>query len=602
MAPKSKSKSKSKKPAPVIKPEFELPPPGSEPPRKKKKKNAPDRPQPEWMFPADEDNPVLNPKPKSEAQILKNEKDRDDAIKFLKYRSVSAPMKAPPPDLLLTLVGAFLSSYGFNNTSRLYTTQVQSRKKLDAWKIEIGAQLPKGFPDLVKIFKEWYKGYQEKSRVEETSSSDTDDSDDTKAAKKSRKAKKAKTERKAEAKAREDEAAKVLAKDMTSSSGSENSDDDIDSDDEMKDATPAQASTARVTKSSMIKPSLSTSGSSSDSDADDEEENAGTGLSIPAASKKPTVTGLVNALKRKASPSSSSSSESDSDSNTSSSARAQAVSVKKDVSSPVISQPQINGLVSKPSANSSSSSEASASDSESAVSKPAAATKAVAKTEPKSSSDTSSSESESADEAPKSTLITTAITKAEASPSSSSSESTSSDSESSEVDFSKPPKPTVTKTTKVVSTKPNQVSSDSSATLQATPVQKPSVAKTALPSTFSSDSSIPADPKTAATTTVITTTTTSKRKRSSSPSPKPAAAKFSKKQNTPFQRVPRDTRVDPKMASNAYRSYDYADRAHQDLSVTKGKGFTKEKNKKKRGSYKGGMIDVSGGKGVKFED
>ena len=56
------------------------------------------------------------------------------------------------------------------------------------------------------------------------------------------------------------------------------------------------------------------------------------------------------------------------------------------------------------------------------------------------------------------------------------------------------------------------------------------------------------------------------------------------------------------MASNAYRSYDYADRAHQDLSVTKGKGFTKEKNKKKRGSYRGGAIDVSGGKGVKFED
>jgi len=75
-----------------------------------------------------------------------------------------------------------------------------------------------------------------------------------------------------------------------------------------------------------------------------------------------------------------------------------------------------------------------------------------------------------------------------------------------------------------------------------------------------------------------------------------------KKQNTPFQRVPKDTPVDPKMASNAYRSYDYAERAHQDLSVTKGKGFTKEKNKKKRGSYRGGAIDVSGGKGIKFED
>ena len=600
MAPKSKSK--SKKPPPVIKPEFELPPAGSEPPRKKKKKNAPDRPQPEWMFPADEDNPALNPKPKLEAQVLKDEKDRDEALKFLRYKSVSAPMKAPPPDLLLTLVGAFLSSYGFNNTSRLYTTQLQSRKKLDAWKIEIGAQLPKGFPDLVKIFKEWYKGYQEQSRAEETSSSDTDDSDNTKAAKKSKKAKKAKKEVKAEAKAREDAAAKVIAKDVTSSSGSENSDDEIDSDVEMKDATPVQVPTDKITKSSKIKPSsLSTSGSSSDSDADDEEENAGTALPMPAASKKPTVNGLVNELKRKASPSSSSSSESEADSSTSSSARAKAVPVEKNVSSPVISQSHVNGSISKPSVNSSSSSDASSSDIEPAVSKPAAATIVVAKTELKTSSDTSSSESESADQAPKSTLVKTATTKAEAS-SSSSSESTSSDSDPSEVDFSKPPKPTVTKITKVVTTKPNHVSSDSSVTLQATSVQKPSVVKTNLPFTSSSDSSIPADQKAAAITTVVTSTTTSKRKRSASPTPKAEAAKILKKQNTPFQRVPRDTRVDPKMASNAYRAYDYADRAHQDLSVTKGKGFTKEKNKKKRGSYKGGMIDVSGGKGIKFED
>ncbi|KIX05328.1 uncharacterized protein Z518_06200 [Rhinocladiella mackenziei CBS 650.93] len=54
--------------------------------------------------------------------------------------------------------------------------------------------------------------------------------------------------------------------------------------------------------------------------------------------------------------------------------------------------------------------------------------------------------------------------------------------------------------------------------------------------------------------------------------------------------------------SNAYRSYGYADRAYKDLSVTRGKGFTKEKNKKKRGSYRGGAIDISGGKGFKFDD
>ena len=79
-------------------------------------------------------------------------------------------------------------------------------------------------------------------------------------------------------------------------------------------------------------------------------------------------------------------------------------------------------------------------------------------------------------------------------------------------------------------------------------------------------------------------------------------AQQSKKQKTHFQRVPKDTKVDVKLASNAYVAHEYGERAHQDLSVTRGKEFTKEKNKKKRGSYRGGAIDVSGGKGIKFED
>ncbi len=39
--------------------------------------------------------------------------------------------------------------------------------------------------------------------------------------------------------------------------------------------------------------------------------------------------------------------------------------------------------------------------------------------------------------------------------------------------------------------------------------------------------------------------------------------------------------------------YEWGQKAHEDLIVTKGKGFTKEKNKKKRGSYRGGRIDTS---------
>ena len=39
-------------------------------------------------------------------------------------------------------------------------------------------------------------------------------------------------------------------------------------------------------------------------------------------------------------------------------------------------------------------------------------------------------------------------------------------------------------------------------------------------------------------------------------------------------------------------SNDYGKRAHQDLIVTRGAGFRKEKNKKKKGSYRGGEITV----------
>lgn len=37
---------------------------------------------------------------------------------------------------------------------------------------------------------------------------------------------------------------------------------------------------------------------------------------------------------------------------------------------------------------------------------------------------------------------------------------------------------------------------------------------------------------------------------------------------------------------------DYGQRAHEDLIVTRGQGFRKEKNKKKKGSYRGGEITV----------
>ncbi|KAH7065412.1 SRP40, C-terminal domain-containing protein [Macrophomina phaseolina] len=81
-----------------------------------------------------------------------------------------------------------------------------------------------------------------------------------------------------------------------------------------------------------------------------------------------------------------------------------------------------------------------------------------------------------------------------------------------------------------------------------------------------------------------------------------AGNKRAKKTNEPFSRIPKDIKVDPKFASNAYVPYDYAQRAHEKLIVTKGKGFTKEKNKGKRGSYRGGLIDTNKVNGIKFDD
>lgn len=77
-----------------------------------------------------------------------------------------------------------------------------------------------------------------------------------------------------------------------------------------------------------------------------------------------------------------------------------------------------------------------------------------------------------------------------------------------------------------------------------------------------------------------------------------------KVQSEPFSRVRKDVVVEDKFRSNAFEdnSHGWGYKAHQDLIVTKGKGFTKEKNKKKRGSYKGGAIDTDARRGIKFDD
>ncbi|KAH8117035.1 SRP40, C-terminal domain-containing protein, partial [Phellopilus nigrolimitatus] len=72
-----------------------------------------------------------------------------------------------------------------------------------------------------------------------------------------------------------------------------------------------------------------------------------------------------------------------------------------------------------------------------------------------------------------------------------------------------------------------------------------------------------------------------------------------RKSNVPFQRIKpevvqfSDERLkDNSFAARQGKLGDYGERASADLLVTRGAGFRKEKNKKKRGSYRGGEITV----------
>lgn len=533
---------KTKKPKKEVnlKPEYVLDPKAQEK-QKKRKKNAPDRPQPEWMFPPAEENPVLNPKAKPRERQDKEKKDHDHAIKFLKYKSVNTPLKPPPPALLLTLVGSFLTAYGFNSTSRLYTTELASRKKLDEWEVLLDEALPKGFPDLVKLFKVGQKTYDEQKHTEETSGSDKDDGDERKGSKKSRK----------QEKAVQTVAAKI---EETSSSGSDDSSEDDDSDKEMADAPPVIESVA-ILSGGPEHNSSSSSISSSDSDADDESEAAGANLSAAKPSQISDGTAMVS-TKRKA--------------------------LKKDMSASV----KVRGRGGTRAVNLSSAEESSSENSQSGENVAAAVVAVVGSKQ---------------------------IDPSAAAMSNSDSDSTSSTSESESEPEPKSSSAAMPDTTTAMSLqavlhRQPRTGSSSSETLQGATDHKTTTAETSLSSSLSdSDSdSNTSDPahKEAPTANLDVThheSSTAKKRKFEDAETTPGSQKQQKKTNTPFERVPKDTPVDERF-TNKYKSYDYADRAYQDLSITKGKGFTKEKNKKKRGSYRGGAIDVGGGKGIKFED
>jgi len=73
--------------------------------------------------------------------------------------------------------------------------------------------------------------------------------------------------------------------------------------------------------------------------------------------------------------------------------------------------------------------------------------------------------------------------------------------------------------------------------------------------------------------------------------------------NTPFRRVQSENVhiKNPALRDNSYNSFDtWGSKASKDLIVTQGKSFRHEKTKKKRGSYRGGQINV-GVNSIKFD-
>jgi SRP40, C-terminal domain len=338
------------------------------------------------------------------------------------------------------------------------------------------------------------------------------------------------------------------SKQESDESSSESSSDD--SDVEMADAPEPKKLSSRRSSSSTS----STSSSSSDSDADDEED-----VPVKAQSPKPRV----NGLKRKAASSSESSSGSDSSSDEEGPTAKKVKTEVSDVSSD----------------SDSSSEEDSSSDSDSSSEGETSKVKKSKATDSSSESETSSSDSGSDSDSSMNSIAQ----KVPLPDSDSDSETSSESNSESSIEAAK---------------KRPLVGSDTSATLSDGPKKMTPSDDSSSDSASSSDSESETKPTKKESKPVLTL-----KRELSPPLPPDPVAKLPKKRiNEPFSRIPKNIKVDERLASNAYVPYDYAQKAHEDLIVTRGKGFTKEKNKKKRGSYKGGYIDVEGKKGIKFED
>jgi len=78
--------------------------------------------------------------------------------------------------------------------------------------------------------------------------------------------------------------------------------------------------------------------------------------------------------------------------------------------------------------------------------------------------------------------------------------------------------------------------------------------------------------------------------------------------NMPFRRVKAEEfELQSDFGDNSFEAKsgarnDWGAKANQVLSTVRGKNFRHEKTKKKRGTYRGGKIDISAVKSIKFED
>jgi hypothetical protein len=540
-------------------------PPKPQPQQKKKKKNAPDKPQPAWLFPPDEENPVLHPKHKTNEDTVKETQERDKALSYMKRRVHSVPDRPAPPPQLLTLVGIFLSDFGFNSTSRLFTNERKARQELNGWEDAIGKKIDKGTPTLEAIYRDWYREWKIKQK-DETSSSGSGSGTSSES----------------------DSDVELSTKQATNSSSDDDSEASSDglggSDVEMKEAPKVKKGKAKNKRM----PASSSATTSSESDADDEGEKA---KPLSTASKKaestakqaatkPTVDAMINSLKRKAASSSSDSSESSLSSDEEELPQAKKPkTTSKSTTTPAVlpaSPKKLDTKASEEESSSPSSDSSSASDSESS-SPPENSTLKV-----------------SEGHAPKPTVKPASVS--DSSESASASASASDSDSDSDSNYDTPPHVPSAKSAVLAKTSgqpPALVhapSSDSSATINGDS-KKPSASISAASEASSATSSESSD-------------SNSESPSKSSPK-KPVAEKTKKKhegaKQTPLAALSANVTEDS-YVSNKYQNYDYAERAYKDLSVTRGKGFTKEKNKKKRGSYRGGAIDTSGGKGFKFED